>query len=101
MIDYEEELKKFEPCMDVADTEGAIFEHELKDILDVCRDSTRIKLADEKGTALTANLHKRDITSEFDNLKVLNICTRYQGNGHTVRFYLLITLDTGGRVLHC
>ena len=73
----------------------------LKDILDVCRDSTRIKLADEKGSALTANLHKRDITSEFDNLKVLNICTRYQGNGHTVRFYLLITLDTGGRVLHC
>ena len=24
MIDYEEELKKFEPCLDVADVEGAI-----------------------------------------------------------------------------
>ena len=24
MIDYEEELKKFEPCLDVADAEGAI-----------------------------------------------------------------------------
>ena len=23
MIDYEEELKKFEPCLDVADAEGA------------------------------------------------------------------------------
>ena len=25
MIDYEEELKKFEPCLDVADAEGAIY----------------------------------------------------------------------------
>ena len=72
----------------------------LKDILDVCRDSTRIKLADEKGTALTANLHKRDITNAYDDLKVLNICTRYQGNGHTVRFYLMITLDTEGKSVH-
>ena len=67
----------------------------LKDILSVCRDSTRIKIADERGNALTANLHKRDITSEYDDCKVLNICTRYQGNGHTVRFYILITIETG------
>lgn len=33
MIDYEEELKKFEPCLDVADAEGAIYERELTDIL--------------------------------------------------------------------
>ena len=38
MIDYEEELKKFEPCLDVADAEGAIYEHELKDILDVLQE---------------------------------------------------------------
>lgn len=67
----------------------------LKDILSVCRDSTRIKIADERGNALTANLHKRDITSEYDDCKVLNICTRYQGNGHTVRFFILITIETG------
>ncbi len=65
----------------------------LKDILDVCRDSTRIKIEDAKGVALTANLHKREITNEYNDCKVLNICTRYQGNGHTVRFYLLITID--------
>ena len=29
MIDYEEELKKFEPCLDVADAEGAIYDREL------------------------------------------------------------------------
>ena len=34
MIDYEEELKKFEPCLDVTDAEGAIYERELTDILD-------------------------------------------------------------------
>ncbi|MBQ3317435.1 MAG: hypothetical protein II883_00240 [Spirochaetales bacterium] len=67
----------------------------LKDILDVCRDSTRIKITDEKGVALTANLHKRDITSEYNGCKVLNICTRYQGNGHTVRFFIQITIETG------
>ena len=67
----------------------------LKDILDVCRDSTRIKITDEKGVALTANLHKRDITSEYNDCKVLNICTRYQGNGHTVRFFIQITIETG------
>ncbi|HIY02055.1 MAG TPA: hypothetical protein IAA26_09460 [Candidatus Blautia faecipullorum] len=41
MIDYEEELKKFEPCMDVADTEGAIYEKELTDILDVLQEVLR------------------------------------------------------------
>ena len=32
MIDYEEELKKFEPCLDVTDAEGAIYDRELTDI---------------------------------------------------------------------
>ena len=31
MIDYEEELKKFEPCLDVTDAEGAIYDRELTD----------------------------------------------------------------------
>ena len=33
MIDYEEELKKFEPCLDVADVEGAIYDREIMDVL--------------------------------------------------------------------
>lgn len=37
MIDYEEELKKFEPCLDVADVEGAIYDREITDIMDVLR----------------------------------------------------------------
>ena len=46
MIDYEEELKKFEPCLDVAEAEGAIYDHELTDILDVLQEMLR----EAKGT---------------------------------------------------
>ena len=38
MIDYEEELKKFEPCLDVTDAEGAIYDRELTDILDILQE---------------------------------------------------------------
>ena len=41
MIDYEEELKKFEPSLDVADAEGAIYDRELTDILDVLQEVLR------------------------------------------------------------
>ena len=41
MIDYEEELKKFEPCLVVADAEGAIYDRELTDILDVLQEVLR------------------------------------------------------------
>ena len=41
MIDYEEELKKFEPCLDVADEEGAIYERELTDIMDILQEVLR------------------------------------------------------------
>ena len=37
MIDYEEELKKFEPCL----AEGAIYERELTDILDILQEVLR------------------------------------------------------------
>ena len=29
MINYEEELKKFQPCLDVDDAEGAIYQQDL------------------------------------------------------------------------
>ena len=65
----------------------------LKELLSVVRDTTRIKIVDAKGNALTANLHKRDIIDEYNDCKVLNVCVRYQGNGHTVRFYMMITVE--------
>ena len=41
MIDYEAVLKKFEPCLDVVDAEGAIYERELTDILDILQEVLR------------------------------------------------------------
>ena len=41
MIDYEEELKKFEPCLDVTDAGRAIYDRDLSDILDVLQDVLR------------------------------------------------------------
>ena len=66
----------------------------LKEMLSVVRETTRLKIVDVKGNALTANLHKRDITEAYNDCEVESICVRYQGNGHTVRFYLQITIKT-------
>ena len=41
MIDYEEELKKFEPCLDVADVEGVIYDREITDLMDVLQEMLR------------------------------------------------------------
>ena len=41
MIDYEEELKKFEPCLDVADVEGVSYDREITDIMDVLQEMLR------------------------------------------------------------
>lgn len=41
MIDYEEELKKFEPSLDVTEAESAIYDRELTDILDVLQEVLR------------------------------------------------------------
>mgnify|MGYP003561532873 CR=1 FL=1 len=41
MIDYEEELKKFEPCLDVDEAEGAIYDRELTDVIDILKQMLR------------------------------------------------------------
>ena len=41
MIDYEEELKKFSPCLDVTDAEWVIYDRELTDILDILQEMMR------------------------------------------------------------
>ena len=41
MLDYEEELKKFEPCLDVTDVEGAIYDREINDVMDVLQEMLR------------------------------------------------------------
>ena len=38
MIDYEEELKKFHPSMDVNEAEDAIYSRDLTDVTDILRE---------------------------------------------------------------
>ncbi|MDO4490628.1 MAG: hypothetical protein Q4B85_06160 [Lachnospiraceae bacterium] len=38
MLKYEEELKKFKPCLDVDDVENAIYSRDLTDIIDILND---------------------------------------------------------------
>lgn len=35
MIDFEEELKKFHPCLEIGDTEETIKNHDLSDMVDI------------------------------------------------------------------
>ena len=41
MINFEEELKKFEPCLDVDEAEGAIYDRELTDVIDILKQMFR------------------------------------------------------------
>lgn len=38
MIDYEEELKKFRPCLDVNEAEDAIYKNDFTDITDILKE---------------------------------------------------------------
>lgn len=38
MINYEEELKKFQPSLDVNEAEEAIYTRDLKDVTDILRE---------------------------------------------------------------
>lgn len=48
MINYEEELKKFEPCLDVDEAEGAIYDRELTDVIDILKQMFRDTGKDQK-----------------------------------------------------
>lgn len=41
MINYEEELKKFQPCLDVDDAEGAIYKQDLTDVIDILKEMVK------------------------------------------------------------
>lgn len=47
MINFEEELKKFQPCLDVDDAERAIYKQDLTDVIDILKEM----LKDNKGTS--------------------------------------------------
>jgi len=46
MLNFEEELKKFEPCLDVDEVEEAVYSRDLADVVDLIRESQKNKKSD-------------------------------------------------------
>lgn len=38
MINYDEELKKFKPCLEVDDVEGTVYQQDLTDVIDILKE---------------------------------------------------------------
>ena len=45
MLNYEEELKKFKPCLSVEEVEDAIYEKDLMDVIDLLQDMQSAKIS--------------------------------------------------------
>jgi hypothetical protein len=41
LLNYEEELKKFKPCLDVDEVEDAIYSRDLTDVIDILKEMQR------------------------------------------------------------
>jgi len=49
MINFDEEVKKFQPCLEVAQAEDAIYKNDVKDITDVLEEMLQqVKMAQVK-----------------------------------------------------
>ena len=48
MIDFEEELKKFKPCLDVDEVENAIYSRDLTDVIDILKEMMKTEQETQK-----------------------------------------------------
>lgn len=51
MINYEEELKKFKPSLDVDEAEGAIYSRDLTDVIDILQEMLKETSGSRKESA--------------------------------------------------
>ena len=72
MINFEEELKKFKPCLEVDGVEEAVKERDLSDVIDLLRrDALRSAPVPEKPAGAPAERHipAETVTSKEDKEK--------------------------------
>ena len=50
MLNYDEELKKFKPILDVDEVENVIYGRDLMDVIDLIKEMKSAEEADKKGT---------------------------------------------------
>ena len=48
MLNYEEELKKFKPCLDVDEVENAIYSRDLTDVIDILKEMMKTEQVTQK-----------------------------------------------------
>ena len=48
MLNYEEELKKFKPCLDVDEVENAIYSRDLTDAIDILKEMMKTEQETQK-----------------------------------------------------
>lgn len=48
MLNYEEELKKFKPCLDVDELENAIYSRDLTDVIDILKEMMKTEQETQK-----------------------------------------------------
>ena len=48
MLNYEEELKKFKPCLDVDEVENAIYSRDLKEVIDILKEMMKTEQETQK-----------------------------------------------------
>ena len=48
MLNYEEELKKFKPCLDVDEGENAIYSRDLTDVIDILKEMMKTEQETQK-----------------------------------------------------
>lgn len=48
MLNYEEELKKFKPCLDVDEVENAIYSRDLTDVIDILKEMMKSEQEPQK-----------------------------------------------------
>lgn len=48
MLNYEEELKKFKPCLDVDEVENAIYSRNLTDVIDILKEMMKTEQETQK-----------------------------------------------------
>ena len=51
MLNYEEELKKFKPILDVDEVESAVYGKEMVDVIDILKEMAASEDKDSKGNA--------------------------------------------------
>ena len=67
MLNFEEDLKKFEPCLDVDEVEEAVYSHDITDVVDLIRGmAKRLKLENVRPIIRDAQEQRPEMAGTLD-----------------------------------